>query len=667
MLPCSILYVDDEPDLLELCKLFLEESGDFSVSLEKTGESALSALKENKFDAIISDYQMPGMSGIELLKQIRSSGNKIPIIIFTGRGREEVVIEALNAGADFYLQKGGDPASQFVELKHKIRQAVRRRSAERLLKESEEKYRRIVETSLEGIWSMDGQYKTTFVNEQMANMLGYKVEEMIGRSVTSFMVNGEFADHSMKMEYRRRGKSGKYERSFRKKDGTVCIGIVSASPLIDEKGLFEGSIAMVTDITKRVNAENEVRQNHEDLIASYEELTATNEVLRQTMNELTLKETQLQDGERKYRNLFHYAQVALFETSLGDAKIIACNQRYCDLFGFLNVDEAIGKDVLHLYVKVEDREEVKRIMREQGFIADNIVLFRNQLTGENFWGEFNARIDPERDIAEGSIVDISGRKSFEEEILFKNLLFSTEQEASPDGILIVDEEGKIINFNNQFMKIWEIPEEIITSKSDERAIKSVLGKVVDPDAFIFRIEYLYKHLNEKSYEEILLKDGRILERYSAPMLNDKNEYFGRVWYFRDITERKRDIARSKASEERYRELINNMKSGVAVYRAIDNGSDFIFEDINHGVELIENIKREDIIGKKITDVLPGMKSSGLFSVFCRVWTDGRPESHIVSNDKNDREYGYLENFVYKLHSGEIVSIYEDIKYKRDNF
>ncbi len=667
MLPCSILYVDDEPDLLELCKLFLEESGDFSVSLEKTGESALSALKENKFDAIISDYQMPGMSGIELLKQIRSSGNKIPIIIFTGRGREEVVIEALNAGADFYLQKGGDPASQFVELKHKIRQAVRRRSAERLLKESEEKYRRIVETSLEGIWSMDGQYKTTFVNEQMANMLGYKVEEMIGRSVTSFMVNGEFADHSMKMEYRRRGKSGKYERSFRKKDGTVCIGIVSASPLIDEKGLFEGSIAMVTDITKRVNAENEVRQNHEDLIASYEELTATNEVLRQTMNELTLKETQLQDGERKYRNLFHYAQVALFETSLGDAKIIACNQRYCDLFGFLNVDEAIGKDVLHLYVKVEDREEVKRIMREQGFIADNIVLFRNQLTGENFWGEFNARIDPERDIAEGSIVDISGRKSFEEEILFKNLLFSTEQEASPDGILIVDEEGKIINFNNQFMKIWEIPEEIITSKSDERAIKSVLGKVVDPDAFIFRIEYLYKHLNEKSYEEILLKDGRILERYSAPMLNDKNEYFGRVWYFRDITERKRDIARSKASEERYRELINNMKSGVAVYRAIDNGSDFIFEDINHGVELIENIKREDVIGKKITDVLPGIKNSGLFSVFCRVWTDGRPESHIVSNDKNDREYGYLENFVYKLHSGEIVSIYEDIKYKRDNF
>ncbi len=125
-----ILYVDDEPNLLEICKLFLERSGQFSVDSITSAPAALALLNTKNYDAIISDYQMPEMDGIEFLKTVRSSGNTIPFILFTGRGREEVVIQALNEGADFYLQKGGEPKSQFAELEHEIHQAIQSRLAD---------------------------------------------------------------------------------------------------------------------------------------------------------------------------------------------------------------------------------------------------------------------------------------------------------------------------------------------------------------------------------------------------------------------------------------------------------------------------------------------------------------------------------------------------------
>jgi CheY-like chemotaxis protein len=131
----SILYVDDEPMLLELARLFLEKTGDFCVDTVTSATEALDILSKTSYDCIISDYQMPAMDGIVFLKTFRSKGNVEPFIIFTGKGREEVVIEALNNGADFYLQKGGDPKSQFVELAHKVRQAIQIRIAQKTMQD----------------------------------------------------------------------------------------------------------------------------------------------------------------------------------------------------------------------------------------------------------------------------------------------------------------------------------------------------------------------------------------------------------------------------------------------------------------------------------------------------------------------------------------------------
>jgi CheY-like chemotaxis protein len=126
----KVLYVDDEPNLLEIARLFLERTGDFQVSTATSAKDALDSSSIRSYDLIVSDYQMPGMDGIAFLKEVRKRYGDIPFILFTGRGREEVVIEAINNGVDYYLQKGGNPETQFAELAHNIHKAVARKKAE---------------------------------------------------------------------------------------------------------------------------------------------------------------------------------------------------------------------------------------------------------------------------------------------------------------------------------------------------------------------------------------------------------------------------------------------------------------------------------------------------------------------------------------------------------
>lgn len=120
----SILLVDDEVQFLEVTRMFLERGRGIQVTTSTSGDQALEILRTRRFDAIISDYAMPGMNGIEFMKQVKSLGDDTPFIIFTGKGREDIVIDALNFGADLYLEKGPDPRAQFSDMMQKIRGMV---------------------------------------------------------------------------------------------------------------------------------------------------------------------------------------------------------------------------------------------------------------------------------------------------------------------------------------------------------------------------------------------------------------------------------------------------------------------------------------------------------------------------------------------------------------
>ena len=136
-----------------------------------------------------------------------------------------------------------------------LRDITERKRAEVALRESEARYKRIVETANEGIMIMDDQFRYAFVNQKLADMLGYQPEEMLGRPVTAFIFEEDLPDHKAKMEMRVSGRGTQYERRHRRKDGSCCWTIVSATPLKDEAGQFAGSFAMLTDITERKQAE----------------------------------------------------------------------------------------------------------------------------------------------------------------------------------------------------------------------------------------------------------------------------------------------------------------------------------------------------------------------------------------------------------------------------
>jgi PAS domain S-box-containing protein len=183
----QVLYVDDEPGLLEIGKLFLERTNDIKVETLNSATQGLDQLDLMSYDVIVSDFQMPHMDGIEFLKRVRAAKGDIPFILFTGRGREEVVIEAINSGADFYLQKGGEPKAQFAELAHKIRQLVRRTSVEGMLQQNETWFQTIIRHSDEVITLLNRDGVMIYASPPVQPMLGYKAMNMTGKKLMDFI------------------------------------------------------------------------------------------------------------------------------------------------------------------------------------------------------------------------------------------------------------------------------------------------------------------------------------------------------------------------------------------------------------------------------------------------------------------------------------------------
>jgi len=111
---------------------------------------------------------------------------------------------------------------------------------------------------------------------------------------------------------------------------------------------------------------------------------------------------------------------------------------------------------------------------------------------------------------------------------------------------------------------------------------------------------------------------------------------------------------------KFRILFDNVCSGIAIYEAVNDGEDFIFVDFNRAAEEIEHIKKEELTGKSITEVFPGVMKFGLFDIFQRVYKTGTPEHHPISIYKDERIAGWRENYVFRLPSGRIVAVYDDI-------
>jgi PAS domain S-box-containing protein len=154
--------------------------------------------------------------------------------------------------------------------------------------------------------------------------------------------------------------------------------------------------------------------------------------------------------------------------------------------------------------------------------------------------------------ADGVFADITQRKKEEAELLWKTAFLEAQTNATIDGIVVVNSGGRRLLQNQRLIELFKIPPEIAADENDKRTLKYVLSLVKDAESFLAKVQWLYRNPSETSRDEIELKNGTFIDRYSAPVIDKEGTYYGRVWTFRDITERKRaerELRLTKASLE----------------------------------------------------------------------------------------------------------------------
>ncbi len=373
----AILYVDDEPTLLALTKLFLERQGPFSVETAESASTALEKCAAGRYDAIVSDYQMPGMSGIEFLRVLRSAGDSTPFVIFTGKGREEVVIEAIDSGADFYVQKGGNPTVQYAELIHKINQAIGRRAAENALRESEERFKAIFAGQQNGILIIDpSEHRVVDANPYLCALIGLPREAIAGHVCHTFVCPAELGS----------------------------CPITDLNQQIDHSERFlvaaDGSKLPVVKTVSRVRF-----GDREYLVENIQDITERKE-----------SERALRESEEKYRALFAAESDGIFVFERETGTIIDCNEAVTGMYGYRK-EELIG---LSNTVLSAEPEATRAFTQDPS--ASLPVRRHLRKDGAVFLVEITANVISlkGRDVIVTAIRDISDRRRVEEALASAN-------------------------------------------------------------------------------------------------------------------------------------------------------------------------------------------------------------------------------------------------------
>ncbi|MBN1195263.1 MAG: PAS domain S-box protein [Methanomicrobiaceae archaeon] len=572
MPPDRLLYIDDEPALLEICKLFLEKAGDFSVDTAPSAMEGLSMIESGLYDAVISDYQMPDIDGIELLKRIRAAGNTIPFIIFTGRGREQVVIEALNSGADFYLQKGGDPRAQFTELANLVRQSLKRYRVEIALIESEQRYRDVVEDQTELIsrFLPDGTH--VFVNEAYCKYFGRSREDILGKKFTPDSPPDDLRDvriliDSLTPEH----PVGKMDQRVIMPDGTVRWQRWIDRAIFDEKGTLIEFQSVGRDISE------------------------TKEV-----------ETALRKSEKMLSDIINFLPDPTFAIDR-EGRVIAWNHAIEEMTGVAAAD-MLGKGnheytipffgerrkILIDLIFAPEEEILKlqyhNIIRREGklLIADTSLP---HLHGKKavLWGKAAPLFNENGEMfgAIESIRDLTGRREAEE----KAGLLASFIETSPAAITIHDTDGYFLYTNQKNLDLHGYTrEEFFALNLHDLDVPK------DTELYDQRIRDLMEE-GEATFEvSHVRKDGTILPLQVVAKRIRWSDRDVVMSIATDITERKRSEEALRESEERYRSLMEQSFEGVVIHQ--QGRVIFINETAR---EMLGAVNNEKYIGKPVLD------------------------------------------------------------------
>jgi diguanylate cyclase (GGDEF)-like protein/PAS domain S-box-containing protein len=410
--------------------------------------------------------------------------------------------------------------------------------AEDALRRSEERFRLLAENIVDVIWTMDLNLRYTYLSPSVTKLRGWTVEEALAQTLAETVAPSslELVKNAFAEEFALERQEGPARRvrtlelELNCKDGSTVWTEVRTSFLHNDKGEPTGIIGLTRDITERRRAQAVLRES-----------------------------------EEQFHALSAAAQDAIIMMD-NDERITFWSEAAERIFGYTKKD-ALGKSAHGLlapeiyWAKFAEAFLRWRETGEGNAVGRTFELVALRKNGSEFPVEISLSSTKikGRWNAIAIVRDITARKRAEQELTLRNILLSTQQEVSPDGILVVDEKGQILSSNQRFIEMWGLLPEVLAAKSDELALKAVQDKLVEPTEFLERVTYLYKHRRETSQDEIALKDGRTFDRYSAPMFGSDERYYGRVWYFRDITVRKRAVEESRQANEKLASALDKLK------------------------------------------------------------------------------------------------------------
>lgn len=263
----TVLLIDDEPAILDVTRLFLERTGAFTVDTTSSGAEALERFDSGTYDVIISDYEMPEMNGIELLIALKSKGVDVPFIIFTGKGREVVAIEALTYGATYYLQKGGEPRAQFAVLESLIEEAVQKKRAEEETRLSNLRLAEIVNFLPDPTFAINCEGTVIAWNKTIEEMTGVKAPDIIGKGNYAYAVpfygspqpglisllnaTPEELDERNYTNVHHDGQALIAEHTYISLKGKPSLLWAKATPLCNDEGEVIGAIESIWDVIEQ--------------------------------------------------------------------------------------------------------------------------------------------------------------------------------------------------------------------------------------------------------------------------------------------------------------------------------------------------------------------------------------------------------------------------------
>jgi PAS domain S-box-containing protein len=665
----NIVIIDDDKEILDLFSLMLEAQAQVdSVSSFDSIDSAISRLTEPETNIAILDLNLVDTQGIGTLIKFRSIFPEMPVVVVTGQDQSGLSYDCFAAGASEYLVKPNIGSTLIYKAcLYAVEKHATRKEAQQDLIVSERRYRRLFEGAQDGILILD--FNTGLIleaNKFLVDLLGYTHEEFLEKHLWEV---SPFKDIGLNKETFLKLQSEGYVR-YEDLPMETGAGVSIDVEFISNVYKVNGQTCIqcnIRDISERKLSEKlfHIRLNllEYSAINSLGNLiqTALDEVVGLTSSSIGFyhfinedeKTITLQQWSTRTLNEFCNAEGTArhYPIDQGGVWVDAVRERHPVIHNdYATLPHRKGMPEGHATLI---RELVVPILR-----ADKVVAIL---------GIGNKPIDyTDKDVEVVSYLadvvwEIVERKRVEEALKESELKFREVVENANTVILGLDTEGNLTYINEFGLQFYGYREDEILNKSvvgtivperesTGRDLRKMLGDIcAQPEKF------------DKNINENICSDGRVVwtEWTNKARYSPEGEIIGVFCIGADITDRKKAQEALLESETRYKSLYTQVRNGVVVFSPVNGGEDFLILDLNRAAECIEGIRREDVLGRPVIEVFPGIKEFGLFEVLQRVCRSGNSEHLPTALYVDPRMTGWRENFVYRLPSHEVVAVYTD--------